>query len=119
MPELESGKVRNERTTTKKAETSSGTVTEKVVQDKDTNEITEHTVTDQEGTRNVKKEEKPKILQYHPSNGEFILIKLLEMIKQQNTEQSYYLRKIAQKLDVVDDDELRKLLGIKDGGSGS
>jgi len=108
---LESGKVENQKTTTYVGKDKDGNeIREEVKLNKDTGEVTRK-VNGEEVKPEEKKENKkkdPVVLQYSPSNGEFLIIKLLQMLVHQQKEVAYYLRMLAK--DKIDDEELKELL---------
>lgn len=111
---LESGNVKNEKRTTYKVTDEEGKQhVEEVILNKDTGEVTRKL--DGKEVEEPKKQEEqkkqPAVLRYSPSNADFIMIKQLEMLINQQKEISYYLRKLA--ADKLDDEELLKEL--KDG----
>lgn len=102
---LESGVSPGIKQTTYTATKKDGTkMVEKITKDKESGEITSHTVDGEEVEKKPKKQ--PTVLQYSPSNAEFIQIKLLEMISNQLKEINYYLR--LQVEDKIDDKKVEE-----------
>lgn len=113
MTELESGKVANEKVTTYQGKDKDGKeITEQVTKNKDTGEITRKV--DGQEVKEEPIEKKPTIIQYQMGNGEFILVKQQEMMINQLKEMNFYLRKLAEKEGLLDDNKLKEELK-KDG----
>ena len=115
---FESGQVENQTKTTYTGKDKDGKVIrEEVVKNKETGEVT-RTVNGKpvENTKPVDgkqdfelnalgENKKPALLEYRQSNGEFITIKLLEMIVNQLKELNYRLAKVEEKKEESQDEE--------------
>lgn len=113
---LESGKVENEKRTTKTATTEDGKkITEEVVVNKDTGEVKSHKVDGKEVEKETETKNIAKQLQFTPGNFEVSMIHMMNAIFKQMLEINYYVRKLAEKNADLDDKELKEKL---DGRSG-